>query len=90
MTRKMKRIADRDLSQINEAVFTGEIPQCPRCREGTRRALVNKWSTETMSPPLYTPEGDFFSGTITETWLCIECNKHYGIRGDKKEGFKYY
>ena len=76
-----------------EVIFTGSIPQCPKCNKPTKRSPVGGSTTTCMYfTPVYNEEGINTNpdrNTTTSSYQCLECRDVFTTKGNRVNGYKY-
>ena len=75
-----------------EVIYTGPIPQCPRCEKPTVRTEGFSSITAAYYPPIYDENGVNTNpdrNSTTSSYNCNGCNKEFSTNGNYTDGFVY-
>jgi len=75
-----------------EVIYTGAIPQCPRCEKPTVRTQGMMTSTAMYYPPVYDENGNNTNpdrNSTNTSYTCKGCHKEFSTYGNIYDGFEY-
>ena len=78
--------------ETKEVIYTGSVPQCPKCEKPTKRSGGVGMVTLAYYAPIYDENGVNTNpdrNTRTSQYHCYECDGDYTVEGNDHDGYNY-